>query len=79
MRPSDLVFDENVDTESALQLDVMVSEYVGAQSVLLCQCGAAKVMVEVNSETPVALGQRLTFAVNANGVHLFDRESEAAL
>ncbi|MEP4957988.1 MAG: ATP-binding cassette domain-containing protein [Roseobacter sp.] len=56
VRPSDLVFDENVDTVSALQLDVMVSEYVGAQSVLLCQWGAAKVMVEVNSETPVALG-----------------------
>ena len=31
------------------------------------------------SETPVALGQTLKFAVNANGVHLFDRETEKAL
>jgi len=79
VRPSDLVFDANASAERALQLDVLVSEYVGAQSVLLCNCGPAKVMVEVNSETPVALGQTLTFAVNANGVHLFDRKSEAAL
>ena len=79
VRPSDLVYDPTARAQSALALDVMVSEYVGAQSVLLCKCGPAKVMVEVNSETPVALGQTLTFGVNANGVHLFDRESEAAL
>lgn len=79
VRPSDLLYDPNADADRALQLDVMVSEYVGAQSVLLCQCGPAKVMVEVNSETPVALGQTLTFAVNPNGVHLFDRQNEAAI
>ncbi len=79
VRPSDLTYDANVAADRSLTLDVMVSEYVGAQSVLLCQCGSAKVMVELNSETPVALGQTLTFAVNANGVHLFDRQSEAAL
>jgi multiple sugar transport system ATP-binding protein len=79
IRPSDLDFQPDAPAERALTLDVMVSEYVGAQSVLLCQCGAAKVMVEVNSETPVALGQTLKFAVNQNGVHLFDRHSGAAL
>ncbi len=79
IRPSDLNFDADASAEDALSLDVMVSEYVGAQSVLLCRCGPAKVMVEVNSETPVALGQTLTFAVNPNGVHLFDRQTEAAL
>ena len=79
IRPSDLSYDPNVAADRALSLDVLVSEYVGAQSVLLCQCGPAQVMVEVNSETPVALGQTLTFAVNANGVHLFDRQSEVAI
>ena len=79
IRPSDLSYDPNVAADRALSLDVLVSEYVGAQSVLLCQCGPAEVMVEVNSETPVALGQTLTFAVNANGVHLFDRQSEVAI
>ena len=79
VRPSDLVYDPGAAQDGALQLDIMVSEYVGAQSVLLCKCGPAKVMVEVNSETPVALGQTLTFAINSTGVHLFDRTTEAAL
>ena len=79
VRPSDLIYDADASAEASLRLDVLVSEYVGAQSVLLCKCGPAKMMVEVNSETPVALGQTLTFAVNANGVHLFDRTTEVAL
>ncbi len=79
VRPSDLTFDANADAQNALTLDVLVSEYVGAQSVLLCRCGPEKVMVEVNSETPVGLGQTLTFSVNPNGIHLFDQESEIAL
>ncbi|MFK7763921.1 MAG: ABC transporter ATP-binding protein [Roseobacter sp.] len=79
IRPSDLKFGDVVDPARSLTLNVLVSEYVGAQSVLLCTCGAAQVMVEITSETPVALGQTLTFAVNPGGVHLFDRASEAAL
>ncbi|MEM6825572.1 MAG: sn-glycerol-3-phosphate ABC transporter ATP-binding protein UgpC [Pseudomonadota bacterium] len=79
IRPSDLRFDPEAQDEKSLTLDVMVSEYVGAQSVLLCRCGAANVMVELNSETPVALGQTLKFAVNPNGVHLFDSKTERAL
>ncbi|MEO1557582.1 MAG: sn-glycerol-3-phosphate ABC transporter ATP-binding protein UgpC [Pseudomonadota bacterium] len=79
IRPSDLTFEADADPARALSLDIEVSEYVGAQSVLLCKCGPARVMVEVNSETPVALGQTLTFAINPSGVHLFDRKTEVAL
>ncbi|MCR9088827.1 MAG: sn-glycerol-3-phosphate ABC transporter ATP-binding protein UgpC [Rhodobacteraceae bacterium] len=79
VRPSDLRFDPEAPSETALTLDVMVSEYVGAQSVLLCKCGSEDVMVELNSETPVAMGQTLKFAVNPNGVHLFDSENETAI
>ena len=79
IRPSDLRFDAEAQAERSLTLNVLVSEYIGAQSVLLCECGPSKVMVELNSETPVALGQTLNFTVNPNGVHLFDRESEEAL
>lgn len=79
IRPSDLRFDDNAAPETAFSLKVLVSEYVGAQSVLLCECGADQVMVELNSETPVALGQTLKFAVNPNGIHLFDRQSDVAL
>ncbi len=79
IRPSDLRFDADAPAHKVLSLDVTVSEYIGAQSVLLCKCGTETVMVELASETPVALGQTLKFAVNANGVHLFDRETEKAL
>ncbi|MEM6617339.1 MAG: ABC transporter ATP-binding protein [Pseudomonadota bacterium] len=79
IRPSDLRFDAEAPADKALSLDVKVSEYIGAQSVLLCNCGTETVMVELNSETPVGLGETLKFAVNQSGVHLFDRETERAL
>ena len=79
IRPSDLQFNDTAESEASLSLGVKVSEYIGAQSVLLCECGQANVMVELNSETPVALGQTLKFAANPNGIHLFDQQTEAAI
>ena len=79
IRPSDLSYAPNAAPEDALSLDVKVSEYVGAQSVLMCGCGDASVTVEINSETPMALGETLIFEVNPARVHLFDHESETAL
>jgi multiple sugar transport system ATP-binding protein len=79
IRPSDLSYSADADPKDALTLHVKVSEYIGAQSVLMCECGASNVTVEVNSETPMALGETLVFEVNPSRVHLFDRESEAAL
>ena len=79
IRPSDLNFDAKAPKQSALDLQVKVSEYIGAQSVLLCDCGGADVTVELKSETPIALGETLRFAVRPEGIHLFDRDTEEAL
>lgn len=79
LRPSDLTFDSSAGAEEALKLHVQVSEYVGAQSVLICDCGAGQVTVEVNSETPMALGEELTFRVNPDRIHVFDRKTENAI
>jgi len=79
VRPSDLKHDASAEATRALRLDVEVSEYVGAQSVLLCRSGSDQVTVEVASDTPMALGETLTFAVNPDRVHLFDRDSEIAI
>ena len=79
IRPSDLRYDPEAGSGQSLRLAVEVSEYVGAQSVLLCRCGSERATVEVNSETPLALGETLTFAVNPNRVHLFDSATEIAL
>jgi len=79
IRPSDLNYSPDASDDQSLRLDVLVSEYIGAQSVLMCNCGSNRVTVEVNSETPMALGETLKFRVNLNRVHLFDRQSEEAL
>jgi multiple sugar transport system ATP-binding protein len=79
IRPSDLNFDADAAETSALDLQVRVSEYIGAQSVLLCACGTASVTVELKSETPIALGETLRFAVRPEGIHLFDRKTEKAI
>jgi|GEM_PF-6070726 len=36
-------------------------------------------MVEVGSDTPIALGQTLTFRANPANIHLFDRETDLAI
>ncbi|MEM7695958.1 MAG: sn-glycerol-3-phosphate ABC transporter ATP-binding protein UgpC [Pseudomonadota bacterium] len=79
VRPSDLAYAPDASDDTSLTLKVIVSEYIGAQSVLLCHCGAQKVMVEVTSDTPVALGETLKFAVNPRGLHLFDKTSGKTL
>ena len=79
IRPSDLNYDPEARDENAFDLNVIVSEYIGAQSVLLCTCGNINVTVELKSETPIALGETLRFAVRPEGLHLFDRTTEKAL
>ena len=72
IRPSDLLFDKNVAAENAIEVDVVVSEYVGAQSVLIGDCGGEKIMVELKSDTPVRLGEKLNFRIDLSELHLFD-------
>jgi multiple sugar transport system ATP-binding protein len=79
IRPSDLNYDPDAPDQLAVDLRVKVSEYIGAQSVLLCACGSGDVTVELKSETPIALGETLRFAVRPEGIHLFDQTTEQAL
>ncbi len=79
IRPTDLHHNPSAPDSAALDLKVKVSEYIGAQSVLLCTRGEADVTVELKSEAPIALGETLRFAVRPEGIHLFDRKTEAAL
>lgn len=72
IRPSDLLFDPDVAPENAIEVNVVVSEYVGAQSVLIGDCGGAKVLVELKSDAPVQLGEKLRFRVDLAELHFFD-------
>ncbi|MDJ0994015.1 MAG: sn-glycerol-3-phosphate ABC transporter ATP-binding protein UgpC [Dinoroseobacter sp.] len=79
VRPSDLNYNSEAPDAEAFDLRVKVSEYVGAQSVLLCECGSTDITVELKSETPIALGETLRFALRPEGIHLFDPKTEMAL
>ena len=79
IRPSDLNYAPDAPDSQAFDLSVKISEYIGAQSVLMCTCGSSEVTVELKSETPIALGETLRFAVRPEGIHLFDRTTEKAL
>ena len=81
IRPSDLEFDATAAAAAgvSLELRVIVSEYIGAQSVLMCDCGGQQVVVELKSETPIPLGETLRFRIDPASMHLFDRESEVAI
>ncbi|MCV6574425.1 MAG: sn-glycerol-3-phosphate ABC transporter ATP-binding protein UgpC [Cohaesibacter sp.] len=78
IRPSDLTYAPEAEEDQSFDLKVVVSEYIGAQSVLICDCAGQKVEVELKSDTPIALGKQLRFEVNKDAIHLFDRETEAA-
>jgi multiple sugar transport system ATP-binding protein len=67
------------DKGNAIELDVLVSEYVGAQSVLVCDCAGARVLIEVGSEDPIPAEGRLKARVDPGAIHLFDLQTEAAL
>jgi multiple sugar transport system ATP-binding protein len=79
VRPSDLEFNATAPDDQSIDLRVVISEYIGAQSVLICACGEAKITVELKSETPIALGETLRFAVRPEGLHLFDPKTDVAL
>lgn len=79
IRPSDLSYNPKAGADRALNVQVKVSEYIGAQSVLIGACGEASATVEVKSDTPIALGETLKFEVNHDYIHLFDRQTEVAL
>ena len=72
IRPSDLLYDASATSENVIEVNVVVSEYIGAQSVLIGDCGGEKVMVELKSDTPVKLGEKLSFQVDLNEIHFFD-------
>ncbi|MEJ6404231.1 ABC transporter ATP-binding protein [Yoonia sp. 2307UL14-13] len=79
IRPSDLEYNAAGSDTASIDLNVVVSEYIGAQSVLICECGNARVTVEIKSETPIALGETLRFSVRPEGLHLFDHKTEDAI
>ncbi|MBX2883018.1 MAG: sn-glycerol-3-phosphate ABC transporter ATP-binding protein UgpC [Granulosicoccus sp.] len=79
VRPCDLIFNPEAADDEAIDINVVISEYIGAQSVLIGNCSGQDVMVEVKSNTPVALNKSLRFIVNPRDLHFFDRDTDQAI
>ncbi len=65
--------------DSHLDVAVLYSEYVGALSVLGCEVAGQRLLVEVNSETPVQAAGALRLGVDPAAIHFFHPTTEAAL
>jgi multiple sugar transport system ATP-binding protein len=69
IRPSSIGIEEGLP----LQMRVVVSEYLGAQSVLVCRCGPHEVLAEIASTDRIPAGTSRTFAVVPDEIMLFDK------
>ncbi|MEM9582840.1 MAG: ABC transporter ATP-binding protein [Pseudomonadota bacterium] len=73
LRPSSFTMD--LTAGAPMELDVVVSEYLGAQSILVTRCGETEILVETQSAAPVKAGNKQTFGVLTNEIMIFDKAS----
>ncbi|EFL90501.1 ABC transporter ATP-binding protein [Ahrensia sp. R2A130] len=73
IRPSS--FSDDVSVGPTMDLRLIVSEYLGAQSTLVTRCGSEEVLVEHNSSIPPRAGATMTFALRTDEVMAFDTET----
>ena len=77
IRPS--AFSQDSSVGAPIELQVIVSEYLGAHSVLMTHCGASEVLVECDSASPIATGRAMTFGVKPEDIMLFNTSTGKAL
>ena len=77
VRPS--AFHTDAAIGAPIQLALVVSEYLGAHSVLVTRCGETEVQVECDSASPMKSGTTMTFGVRSEDIMLFDKDSGATL
>ncbi len=78
IRPSSFYLDnlpESANTPSEISLYVVVSEYLGAQSVLLTRCEDQNLEIEMESASPVQNNQTLNFSVLPEDIMIFDNDT----
>lgn len=75
IRPSDIHL-QPLEGSAPIRLKVIVSEYLGAQSVLVTRCDETDLLVETPSERPVESGKEAEFYVRPGDLMLFDKETE---
>jgi len=79
LRPSAFQHKEVSDECVQLDLPVVLSEYIGSQSVIVSLIGGEQICIEVDSDTPFSIDEILTFEVCPENLYFFDPETEDAL
>jgi multiple sugar transport system ATP-binding protein len=80
IRPSCFKLETDTAQESStIRLSIKVSEYLGAQSVLLTHCGKQDVLVEMESSSRIERGTTMTFSVAPEDIMVFDKRTEIRL
>ncbi|MCY4244511.1 MAG: sn-glycerol-3-phosphate ABC transporter ATP-binding protein UgpC [Gammaproteobacteria bacterium] len=67
------------DAGGRLTLPVLVSEYIGASSIVISRCGGRRMVLEIRSDNAVPAGEEMEFFVSAESVHLFAPEDGQAI
>lgn len=79
IRPSAFTYANGSDQEVRIDLPVVLSEYIGSQSVIVSSLGGQQILIEVGSDSPLTVNEVLSFAVDPESIYLFDSLSEVAL
>jgi len=70
IRPT--AFSHDADAGGSIDVTVLVSEYLGSNSVLVTRCNDAEILVELSSATPLKGGTSLTLGIDPKEMLLFD-------
>ena len=62
-----------------LTMPTLISEYIGASSIVISRCGDRRVVLEIKTEDAVPAGGEMDFFVAPESVHLFDPDDGRAI
>ncbi len=82
IRPEDLHDEESfisLNPDAVLTADVEVTEMMGAETYLYLKVGDNSFTARVNPRSTAAVGDNIKIGVDVNKIHLFDKETEAAI
>ncbi len=78
IRPEDLS-GPVTDGESIIEVKVLVTEPLGNELLVYANCGEDRVVANLDPHQHVEIDSTIKLAVDMNGLHLFDRESEKTI
>ncbi len=82
IRPESIFDDEahiSSTPDSVVDVDVDFTEMMGAETYLYLKLAGAPVIARVNRRTTAKAGDKIQVAIDANKIHLFDKETEKAI